>query len=231
MKKFALGVWTSWIATAAFAADASSFYAGISGGLAMPMDMREEWSWPERGQRADLKEEMKNGFQVGAKVGWAPAALGGLFAAELEYAYQRAEFDKIMSPGFEAGPHTIAGFYSPATDSRIEFQSLFLNFLVRYPAGKVHPYVGVGPGVTRCSVSFNETELTTEGFGFAESGDDTTFCWQALAGVDFDVSARVVVGAGYRYVAAEPSFTWANGTQSDYDPVCHNLVLDVKYRF
>ena len=179
MKKFALGVWTAWIATAAFAADASSFYAGISGGLAMPMDMREEWSWPERGQRTDFKKEERFFIVIGAKAGWIPAVLGGRFAAELEYSYQRAEFDKIMSPGFEAGPHTIAGFYSPATDSRIEFQSLFLNFLVRYPAGKVHPYVGFGPGVTRCSVSFNETELTTEGFGFAESGDHTTFCWQA----------------------------------------------------
>ena len=45
------------------------------------------------------------------------------------------------------------------------------------------------------------------------------------------MSDRVVVGAGYRYFAAKPSFTWANGTQSDYDPVYHNLVLDVKYRF
>ncbi|NCA82334.1 MAG: porin family protein [Opitutae bacterium] len=231
MKKIVLGIWIAWMAAPGWAGDGKPFYAGVSGGLAMPMDMLEEWSWEERGQSADLKEELKNGLLAGVKAGYVPPALGGFFAAEVEYSYQRAEFDKIMSPGFAAGPHAISGFYSPATDSHVEFQSLFLNLLVRYPDGKVHPYAGIGPGVTRCSVSFNEANLTTEGFGFAETGDDTAFCWQAVAGVDFDVAERVVVGAGYRYFAAEPSFTWANGTQSDYDPITHNVVLDVKCRF
>ena len=107
MYKMALGVWVVWIATAGWAAETPSFYAGISGGLAMPMNMLEEWSWPERGQQADLKEEMNNGFVIGAKAGWIPAVLGGRFAAELEYSYRRAGFDKIMSPGFAAGPYTI----------------------------------------------------------------------------------------------------------------------------
>jgi len=149
----------------------------------------------------------------------------------LEYYYQRAEFDKIMSPGFEAGPNTIAGFYSSATDSHIEFHSFFLNLLLRHPSGSVHPYIGFGPGITRASVSFNEDNLTTEGFGFAETGDETAFCWQILAGVDFDLSESIAIGAGYRYFSTRPTFTWANGTKSDYDPVYHNFALDIKYRF
>ena len=184
---------------------------------------------------------MKNGFLAGAKAGWVPAALGGLFAAEVEYAYQRAEFDKIMSPGFEAGPHTIAGFYSPATDSHIEFQSLFLNLLVRYPAGKVHPYAGFGPGVTRCSVSFNEAELTTEGFGFAESGDDTAFCWQALAGV-WQAQGKVLRAvraeaeaqvARYDYAAAVDRFKAGQAlarTSREADDFVEASIIDTRLR-
>ena len=214
-----------------FAADERPFYIGIIGGYTMPQDMLEEWSWEARGQTADLKEEINNGIIVGAKFGYVPAALNRIMAVELEYSYQFAKFDKIMSPGFQAGPESISGFYAKATDSSIEFQSFFFNILVRYPSGKVHPYAGIGPGVTRSSVSFNEANLTTEGFGFEESGEDTTFCYQILAGVDFDLSGHISLGAGYRYFAAEPSMTWANGTSSDYDPISHNFVLDVKYYF
>lgn len=45
------------------------------------------------------------------------------------------------------------------------------------------------------------------------------------------MSERTSPGVGYRYFAAEPSMTWANGTASDYDPVSHNFVLEIKYYF
>ncbi len=220
-----LGI-SSWI----YAADDQSFYVGVSGGLVMPMDMLEEWSWEELGQSADLKEKMKNGFMLGLKLGFRPEALK-ILAIEVEYTYQRAEFDKIMSPGFNAGPYIVDGFYSDANDSYMTFNSLFLNIIARYPEGRMHPYVGIGPGMTRAYVSFNEPNLTTEGFGFQESGDDDIFCYQIIAGVDYDVDASFSIGAGYKYFAAKPTITWANGTQSDYDPVTHSFVLDVKYKF
>lgn len=213
------------------AAATKSFYAGVSGGLVMPMEMLEEWSWEERGQSADLKEEMKNGYLIGLKLGYMPAAFRQILAMELEYTYQRAEFDKIMSPGFSAGPYMVEGFYSGANDSYVTFNSIFLNFIARYPEGRVHPFIGFGPGMTRAYVSFNEPNLTKEGFGFQESGDDDTFCYQIMAGVDFDVNASLSVGAGYRYFAAKPTMTWENGTKSDYDPVTHSFALDVKYKF
>ena len=231
MKKMLLSLLFASIPMFILAADSRPFYAGVMGGYVMPMNMLEEWRWEARGQTADLKEEMKNGFVLGVKAGYVPSALKRMLAVELEYAYQRAEFDKIMSPGFEAGPQTIAGFYSQTTDSSIEFQSLFLNFIARYPEGKTHPYLGVGPGVTRVSVSFNEPSLTQEGFGFEESGKDTTFCCQILAGVDFDVSEHIMLGLGYRYFIAKPTMTWANGTSSDYDPVSHNFIVEMKYYF
>lgn len=219
------------VAAESRAAEDKPFYIGLSGGLALPMDMLEEWAWKERGQTADLKEEMDNGWTAGIKLGYRPDVFKRMIALEVEYTYQRLEFDRILSPGFEAGPHTIGGFYSKATDSHLTFQSLFLNILVRYPHGRMHPYVGIGPGMTRADVSFNEPSLTREGFGFQENGDDDTFCYQILAGVDYDASDTVSIGAGYRYFSARPSMTWANGTSSDYDPVLHGFVLDVKCHF
>ena len=62
MKKMVLSLLFASIPMLVSAADSHPFYAGLMGGYVMPMDMLEEWRWEARGQTADLKEEMKNGF-------------------------------------------------------------------------------------------------------------------------------------------------------------------------
>ena len=219
------------LSAACFAGDENSFYAKLPGGLVMPAEMLEEWRWEEKKQSADLKEEMKNGYLIGLKLGYQPPLFNQILALEIEYSYQRADFYKIMSPGFNAGPFAVDGFYSEAKNSYMTFNSIFLNLIARYPEGSMHPYIGVGPGMTRMFVSFSESNLTKEGFGFNEVGDDDTFCYQIVAGVDYDLNPSISIGAGYKYFAAKPTMTWKNGTKSDYDPVTNSFVIDVKYHF
>ena len=231
MKIAALGLFAATLATASLAAGDRSLYVGLVGGYARPEEMLEEWAWKSKGQSADLKENLKGGYLIGLKAGYLPAVCKRILALELEYMFQRNEFESIRSSGFEAGPMTVSAFNSKTRDSNLQLHSLFLNIIARYPDGKIHPYVGVGPGVTRAKVAFNEANLTSEGFGFAESGDDTTVCYQFLAGIDFDLSERLALGMSYRYFAARPTMTWANGTSSDYDPTSHNFVLELKCFF
>jgi opacity protein-like surface antigen len=231
MKRLVLGLLLFfWIPTIGLAKDNTQFYVGVTGGFVIPRDLHEEWNNIAHTQIANLTETMNTGFLVGGKFGYTPTVLKKILAVELEYNYQKADLDKITSPGFTAGKSTISAFSSKANDSSINFHSVFFNIMARYPNGIIHPYLGIGPGVTRTSISFNEPNLTAE-YGFVESGEDTGFSYQVLTGVDFDVTSNISLGVGYKYFTTKPTITWKNGTHSHYDPSSHNFVFDVKFHF
>lgn len=206
-----------------------SIYAGATRGVALPMTMHEQWNNAALGQSADLWEEMDRGNLTGSMAGFAPAILSARLAVELEQNEESADVRTIMSPGFKAGKYTVAAFDAEAADSRIAFHSTFLNLLLRHASGRVHPYIGIGPGVTRSAIAFNEPALTNEGLGFVESGETTRYSYQLLAGIDFSVTERVTIGLGYKFFAVNPTFEWANGSHSAYDPRTHSLVLNLKF--
>ncbi|MEI7980982.1 MAG: outer membrane beta-barrel protein, partial [Bacteroidota bacterium] len=207
------------------AQDKKQFYVGVTGGLVMPRVLHENWNNKTGTQTALLVEELNNGFLVGGKVGCTPKALGKILSVEFEYNYQRAGFNRLTTGGFFAGDSAIAGFTYNCNNSSINFNSLFLNILARYPVGIVHPYIGIGPGFTHTSISFNEPGL------FVESSNHSDFSWQALAGVDFDVTPRLSMGGGYKYFSVKTTMTWANGTNSKYDPSSNNFFMDLKFHF
>lgn len=213
------------------AQDDTKLYVGVVGGLVMPRNLLEYWQNTDgSGETAALTEVLDNSFSVGLSLGYMPPALDGLFAVALEYSYQQSDLEAIGSTGFTAFEHEITTFFADAEDSRLECNSLHLSVVMRVSGGAVHPYVGIAPGLTRSSISFNEPELVGQ-FGFVEEGDDTSFSYQLLGGVDFDLSPVISLGVGYRYFAVEPTMTWRNGTFSDYDYSSHNFVFDLKYRF
>ena len=206
------------------------FYAGVTGGYVMPRNLHENWNNTAHTQSADLTHEMRNGFLAGIKIGYIPKALKKILAAELEYNYQKADVNRITTPGFTAFTVTIPAFSNLANNSGTSFHSIFLNVMARYAEGIVHPYIGIGPGVTLSTISFNEPDLTA-GYGFVETGEATNVSYQILGGVDFDISTNISIGGGYKYFATAPAITWANGTHSHYDPSSHNFVFHVKYYF
>jgi opacity protein-like surface antigen len=206
-----------------------AMYGGTTLGFTLPMTMHEQWSNPALGQSADLWEEVSRGRLTGIVSGFTPALLDGALAVELEQTKQAADVLTIRSPGFAAGKYTVAAFDAAAQDSSITFQSSFANVIFRLGSGQVQPYVGVGPGTTRSSINFNEPTLTNEGLGFVEAGETTGPSYQVVAGINLRLTARMTVGVDYRYFAVNPVFTWANGTQSTYDPRTQAWVFQVKY--
>jgi opacity protein-like surface antigen len=202
------------------------FYAGVTGGLVMMRNLHENWNNIAHTQSADLVYDMNNGFLVGAKFGYMPKALRKILVTEIEYTFQKATIGKATSAGFIAGTDTIHGFSTnKLNNSGTYSHSVFLNFMVRYPAGNCHPYIGFGPGLSFTSVFFHEEPY------FGESGSDADFSWQVLAGVDFDITYYLSLGGGYKYFSVRPTVTWANGTHSHYDPASNNFFIDVKFHF
>ena len=66
--------------------------------------------------------------------------------------------------------------------------------------GPVRPYVGAGLGIAHHNT---RTTFTLAGIDpVTESGDDTVLSYHLRAGIGYEVSAAVVVHAGYRYTGA-----------------------------
>jgi opacity protein-like surface antigen len=181
-------------------------------------------------QTADLTHLMNTGFLVGVKAGYMPKALRKIFSAELEFNYQKTTVNRITSPGFVAGVDTIPAFSSKAENSLAKMNSLWLNLLVRYPKGSVHPFIGFSPGLTYATIAFHEQNIVGN-FGFEETGSDTDFAWQVQFGCDFDISTLFSVGGGYKYMAVTPKMPWANGTYSDYEYHSSTIFANIAFHF
>ena len=169
-----------------FAADENTgFYIGISGGYVIPQTLTIS-DPDDSSQKADTT--LNNGWFVGVKSGWNTSFTKRIMAMEIEYNYIRENFDNSK--------------YIPelngTIDGTIGVHALLFNLKARYPEGKIHPYVGGGLGWSIVQLG----DLTT-GDGHSEKGDiGNGFCWQLLAGVDFDITPNVAVGIGYKYLAA-----------------------------
>jgi hypothetical protein len=203
-------------------------YLGVMRGYVMPNPMHEMWSYAATGQTADLLEEMERGSLTGGQTGFLPAQFGKFVALEVEQTQQQADVRTIMSPGFQVGAQNISGFYTEAEDSDVLFQPTMFNILARYPEGRVHPYIGLGVGISRSTISFNEETVTNEGFGFAESGTTMAMAFHVLFGFDYEITPHLAVGLGYRHFTVNPVFGWANGSQSEYEVKIHNVVVTTK---
>jgi len=106
-----------WVTPAAKAGEEGPFYVGVFGGYVMPDDL-------ENGRDISLDDS----WAVGAKAGYIVPTFKWL-AIELEYAYL-AEQD----------------LDEPRADGDFKAMNVMLNLILRYPEGRIHPYVGGGIG-------------------------------------------------------------------------------------
>lgn len=231
MKRITIGFLVVFLSLATcLAQENRQFYAGITGGIVFPGNLNETWHNIDQTQSADLIHSLNDGFILGARFGYTPTALRKILAIELEYSFQTATVDRITSNGFTADTAIIPAFSSNANHSSASFNSLFLNIIARYPGGKVQPYLGFGPGITRSYISFDEPNLVGS-YGLVESADDTGFSYQILFGADIDITSKISLGGSYKYFAVKPTMTWQNGTHSHYEYSSHNIVADLKFHF
>jgi len=193
-----------------FAAENSNtgFYVGISGGYVIPQSL--SITPKESGDTGKFDATLDNGFLVGVKAGWNTPFTNRIMALEMEYNYIRNNFDNSK--------------YIPEIDGTLDgtvsVHALLFNVKARYPEGKFHPYIGGGLGYAYMSVG-DITETAYDGSGSAviagQSGGG--FCWQFLAGLDFDITPNFGVNIGYKYFATKPTVGSKNGDKvyADFD--------------
>ncbi len=163
------------------------FYGGVFGGYTITQDMT--WHSKTSGDSLDLNVDNTGmfGFKGGFIIPQAP-----VLALEFEYY------------------HIFEHNYGPAQTSRVTetgnvyLDNFFFNLLLRYPQGRIHPYVGAGIGFS----SFNIINLETfRGITFEQREYETSFAWQFLGGLNFEIAPNLSVDLTYRYFGTDPHLT------------------------
>jgi len=149
----------------------------------------------------DLRVDGGPDFQLDNS--WAAGAKAGYIfpfkwlAAELEYAHL-AKHD-IDEPG----------------TGHFKADNLMGNLLLRYPLGMIRPYLGGGIGWSFAEL---ESGLTND--------TDNNFGWQALAGINLEITPSLSVDFGYRYFTSDYKINTLDATIHD-----HILSLGFNYHF
>ena len=178
----------------ASAQQATGFYVSAYTGYVVPQNMN--WDVTTAGVSFDVDTD-STGI-LGFKVGWVPPAA--------KYLALEMDFNYIFESNY--GPTTVSG----VTESGdIYLSNVLFNLLLRYPDGRIHPYIGGGIGWSYFNIEGFET---VGGIPYYASEDAYSFAWQFLAGIDFDISPNLSVDLCYRYYGTDPSL----------------LITDIEYR-
>lgn len=130
--------------------------------------------------------------------GWGAAlAIGQHFAdspfrMEFEYAYRHADAESIRAPVFGPNPVT--------ADADLETQSFMVNAYIDLKLGDLPlgVYGGAGAGVALTRLD----QRSIMGVPFDFDGTATSFAYQVLAGVTFELSDSAEIYGGVRYFDA-----------------------------
>ncbi|HOD35094.1 MAG TPA: outer membrane beta-barrel protein [Syntrophales bacterium] len=185
------------------------FYVGVFGGYTMPEDMEVSSS-----AVGDYHIDLDNGGMLGVKFGYIPPGARFL-ALEFELNGMWNDYDRqavFTTPfrGEEEGDATLANF--------------MFNLLFRYPEGRIHPYAGFGIGWS--SVTLDGKEYADGVLAATYDDDDTSFAWQFLAGLTFEIAPSLELDLGYRYFWTEPEFG-----VSDVEFKSHIATIGLNFHF
>jgi len=202
------------------------WYVGVFGGYTLSPDASlTQYDYDyyynySYGYDIDVKET----WLFGVKFGYTPPPLK-FFSFEFEYSYLNPDVERTALPSAGTGYATIEG--------DIKLNNFMFNAIVKYPEGKIHPYVGLGLGFSAVDLSVSSTSTAR-----AVNYDDTLFAWQILFGVDIDLTKNLSMDIGYRYFATESNddhdhdyyyYYEYYGTYFDYKTSM--VTLGLKYRF
>ncbi|MGD0021218.1 MAG: outer membrane beta-barrel protein [Smithellaceae bacterium] len=201
------------------AQDTKGIYVGILGGYVIPSDASTDITEVGSPSIIQYDASMKNGYLLGAKVGWLTPFTNRIMAVEMEYNYLHSTFDQAK--GFMNAP------VSFNIDGKVSMNLFMLNLLARYPNGIFHPYIGAGAGYAMIDV---DDQALTEGglpFFIIGGGSQGVFAYQLMAGFDVDVTKNIIVSVAYKYIAPQ---------KVSYDTVIDNsppglLTQDVTFKF
>ena len=189
----------SLLSASALADDAGmAWYGSLTGLHNMPSDSEAELETRTRGTIGgdiDLSDETGLALALGFETEDAQQV-------ELEVAFR--SFDIEGASGVRVGSHSIpAGYYGLTGD--VDTWSLMLNARQLFDAGPVRPYIGGGVGFARhdgaAMLAIQPIPpLLPTGVEGEDSGDDTAFAYQFMAGVEVELEGVQLFG-GYRYMA------------------------------
>ena len=185
---------------------ASPFYVGIFGGYVAPEDMT--WTSSVTGASADLA--LDESGMVGVKFGYILPQARAL-AIELEWNYM---FEQDIPP-------QVIGGVRESGD--VALSNVLVNLILRYPEGKIHPYIGAGIGAS--SMNIRNTE-SVGGTVFVAEETETGFAWQFLAGVNVELAPNLSADLAYRYFGTNPDFTVI-----DVDYRAHAVTFGLNFHF
>ena len=166
----------------------SPLYFGVFGGYVAPQDMT--WTSKVTGVSADLA--LDSSGMMGLKMGYIlPQARALAFELEWNYMFNQTIPSQVISGVRESG--------------EVALNNFLVNVILRYPEGKIHPYVGGGIGAS--SMYLQNTESI--GGRVVNVADEaaTGFAWQFLAGVNVDLAPNLSADLTYRYFGTNPGFS------------------------
>ncbi|MBN1474696.1 MAG: porin family protein [Syntrophaceae bacterium] len=204
-------------------------YVGLVGGYVIPtMDGNLVAGGTPVAYDYDL--DLKNGYLVGAKVGWLTPFSNRALAVEFEYNHienKMDSWDNFIMTGLDA-----------ETDGKVKIDSFMFNLLARYPTGRFHPYIGAGAGCAFVKISDMDHTYMGSFVALITGGSDTVFAYQVMAGLDFDITQNIIIGMSYKYFVLDKiSFDnnviglWDGPGRPELDYKAHNIMLSLSYMF
>ena len=177
----------------------SEFYVGIFLGGVFPQQLEMTDNKDPIVELQDL--DLENGLTCGAKVG---CRIGGMLKKALAL---ELEYNHITNTDVDAQHGYTTGGRKVEVGGEIPIHSIFLNFILRHPNGKLHPYIGVGTGWSWFNFKHVYQSVNTPGFTDSDeqsNASDNTSAVQGLLGLEIDVTDRASFALGYKYYHVEP---------------------------
>jgi OmpA-OmpF porin, OOP family len=186
---------------------ASPFYFGVFGGYVAPEDMT--WTSTVTGASADLA--LDESGMMGLKFGYIlPQARALAFELEWNYMFEQSIPPQVISGVRESGD--------------VYLNNFMVNLILRYPEGRIHPYIGGGIGAS--SMNIQNTESIGGVVVNVAEESATGFAWQFLAGINFELAPNLSADLAYRYFGTNPDFTVI-----DVDYRTHAVTLGLNFHF
>ena len=195
----------------AFAEKTGPFYFGLSGGYTLGSDL--EFAVDDYDFDLDIDDKWTLGIKLGYTMPFAR-----FLAVEAEGLYFDPEVDSHAWEKYRT--------YEVDVDATIHFYNLLFNVIVKYPDGRIHPYLGGGAGLSHVDF-YGEAENTYNTNTDLNNDRDTAFAWQLLAGVNFDINESLSADLAYRYFSTSADF--AHDNKMDYSTSIINAGLNFHF--
>lgn len=200
---------------AAQAQSGSGIYAGLMGGYNYLQDS------DVKGTGVAAKVDFDHGFAVLGNVGYDYGKYSfGNLRSEIELGYRSNGADSASGTGIVGGPGSLSGDANVLSGMINGLWDLPVNFPVR-------PYLGAGIGVGHVTV-----DNVKRGGVLQIDDSDTSFAYQGIAGLGWDVNENWTAKLDYRYFSTLGlDMKSAAGVSVDTEYHAHTVMLGFAYKF